>query len=106
MRRDPGAPRDPGVQPERTRLAWRRTTLAYTVAGALLLRQALASGPSAAGYGAVAAVLVTGLLLAALAHRRGRALGPAPPAPLRPRAAWAVAGCPVLLAMVGMVMLR
>ncbi|MCX2970390.1 MULTISPECIES: DUF202 domain-containing protein [Streptomyces] len=100
------APRDAGVQPERTRLAWRRTTLAYTVAGALLMRQVLAHHPGPAGYGAVAAVLVTGLLLAGLAHRRTGGLGAAPPAPLRPRAAGAVALCTVVLAMVGMVVLR
>ncbi|GAA4664758.1 hypothetical protein GCM10023347_16000 [Streptomyces chumphonensis] len=106
----PGAPgpgaRDPGVQPERTRLAWRRTTLACAVACALLVRQAVREGSGADGYGAVAVVLATGLLLAGLAHRRSGGLSGARPAPLGPLAASAVAGCTVVLATVGVVMLR
>ncbi|MEU0940184.1 MULTISPECIES: DUF202 domain-containing protein [unclassified Embleya] len=34
----PGAPLDPGLQPERTRMAWSRTALAFVANGALLVR--------------------------------------------------------------------
>ncbi|WP_406299412.1 DUF202 domain-containing protein [Embleya sp. NBC_00888] len=33
----PGAPLDPGLQPERTRMAWSRTSLAFVANGALLV---------------------------------------------------------------------
>lgn len=49
---------DPGLQPERTALAWRRTALAIAVNGGLLVRSALQSGSAVLG-------LVAGLVLLA-----------------------------------------
>ncbi|AYZ30257.1 DUF202 domain-containing protein [Serratia sp. FDAARGOS_506] len=37
-------PRDPGLQPERTRLAWGRTALTMAVVGLLSLRAGMVSG--------------------------------------------------------------
>ncbi|TYK48372.1 DUF202 domain-containing protein [Actinomadura decatromicini] len=57
---------DPGAQPERTALAWSRTTLALIVAGFLCVRLA----PTSAGAVAAGAVVCGG---AALQIRRARA---------------------------------
>lgn len=67
---------DPGLQPERTRLAWRRTALALTVVTVLALRLALTAGW--AGVGPAALVLVTWGVTGALCWRRGSGTGPAP----------------------------
>ncbi|MDX3232272.1 DUF202 domain-containing protein [Streptomyces sp. ME19-01-6] len=94
-------PRDPGLQPERTRLAWRRTTLACAVAASLAARQALhnGTGPVSLLCAALAALVWLGFL--GVAGRRIRAVSaPRPPA-LSPRAAAAAAGCTLALAAFG-----
>lgn len=94
--------RDPGLQPERTRLAWRRTTLSSTVAAVLAAKTALHGGLS--GTGVVACVLCCALWLGflAIAHRRIRVLAASdtdgPPA-LAARHATAATLCTVALAV-------
>ncbi|MEU1089220.1 DUF202 domain-containing protein [Streptomyces sp. NPDC005576] len=94
-----GAARDPGLQPERTRLAWRRTTLSATVAAVLAGKQALQGGATVAAVlaAALGAAAWIGFLL--VAHRRVRATDTARPAPLSSRAACMAAACTVVLAV-------
>ncbi|MEU2562750.1 DUF202 domain-containing protein [Streptomyces longispororuber] len=96
-----GAARDPGLQPERTRLAWRRTTLACTVAAVLAVRSALHEGLSAAGAvtGALGLVCWLGFLL--VAHRRMTALTAPRPRALTPGVSAAAALCAAALALSG-----
>ncbi|MGW3955050.1 DUF202 domain-containing protein [Streptomyces sp. NPDC004752] len=94
------AGRDPGLQPERTRLAWRRTTLAYAVATVLALRTALHGGATPVGI--LVCALCCGLWLGFLrvAHHRVRTLATtARPAPLTPRHTAVAALCAVAMAV-------
>ncbi|MDK1475710.1 DUF202 domain-containing protein [Streptomyces sp. 549] len=100
------AGRDPGVQPERTRLAWRRTTLAASVAVLLFVRQALVSGSGPEGWLAIAAAGVVWAALLLTAHRRLRGLATARPAPVAPGTVWLVTGGTLALAALGFVLLR
>ncbi|MER5555610.1 DUF202 domain-containing protein [Streptomyces sp. NPDC002793] len=97
--------RDPGLQPERTRLAWRRTTLTCTVVALLAVRQALHVGATGAGVFAVALSLLAWLGFLGVAHRRVTGMGTARPAALSPRHALTAAACTVALAVLAVVTL-
>ncbi|UJA07208.1 DUF202 domain-containing protein [Streptomyces collinus] len=92
--------RDPGLQPERTRLAWRRTTLSSTVAAVLAVRTALHGGPTAGGVTVCALCCALWLGFLGVAQRRIHALAsrPRPPA-LAGRQATAAVLCAVALAV-------
>ncbi|MFE1247839.1 DUF202 domain-containing protein [Streptomyces sp. NPDC058735] len=100
--RRPDPDRDPGLQPERTRLAWRRTTLSATIVALLAVRAALQGGASATGILACALTCVVWLGFLGVAHRRIRALAAtASPAGLAPRHATAAVLCAVAMAACG-----
>ncbi|MCX5266545.1 DUF202 domain-containing protein [Streptomyces sp. NBC_00199] len=101
----PPPERDPGLQPERTRLAWRRTTLASTVSVVLAVKAALHGGPSASGIVAGALCCVLWLAFLLLAHRRIHALAAAPnPVALTARHAAAAVACAVATAVCAVVL--
>lgn len=65
-----GAQGDPGLQPERTRLSWSRTSLAFAANGALLLKTGLEGGR---WVGALPGLVV--LAFAAAVHLLGAGRG-------------------------------
>ncbi|MFB7517073.1 DUF202 domain-containing protein [Streptomyces sp. NPDC056144] len=98
---DAEAVRDPGLQPERTRLAWRRTTLSCTVAAVLALKLTFDESVSAVAVTAFALTALVWIAFLAVAHRRIRSLDTARPAPLSHRGALLAAGCTIALAVFG-----
>ncbi|MFE1171203.1 DUF202 domain-containing protein [Streptomyces sp. NPDC058773] len=102
----PAPDRDPGLQPERTRLAWRRTTLSATVVAVLAGRQLLHS--DAPGPVEVILAVLMGLLwlaFVALAHHRMQAMATGRPPALPPRTALLLVGCTLALGLCGAVIL-
>ncbi|MCX5260777.1 DUF202 domain-containing protein [Streptomyces canus] len=96
------AERDPGLQPERTRLAWRRTTLSGTVSAVLAVKTALHGGPSPGTLLACALCCALWLGFLYLAHHRIRTLTSSDaPRALSPRHATAAVLCTVALAACG-----
>ncbi|CAG7657215.1 DUF202 domain-containing protein [Actinacidiphila bryophytorum] len=92
--------RDPGLQPERTRLAWRRTTLSCAVTAVLAGRQVLHTGGASAALAASLAALVF-LVFLWLAHRRILQLDAPRPGLLPAASALAVVVCMLALAVFG-----
>ncbi|MGW5849574.1 DUF202 domain-containing protein [Streptomyces sp. NPDC055254] len=95
----PGEPRDAGLQPERTRLAWRRTTLACSVVAVLALRQAVRGTGAPVEVAGAAVISLIWLAFLGVAHRRVGALARARPGALAPGAAAAATACTVALAV-------
>ncbi|MFW5420776.1 DUF202 domain-containing protein [Nocardiopsis sp. CNT-189] len=72
-----GAPRDPGLQAERTLLAWQRTVIVLVVVALLYVRDPFQGGaPQDAGTGtllrAAVALVPVGIAVAAAVHVRRR----------------------------------
>ncbi|NBE54483.1 DUF202 domain-containing protein [Streptomyces boluensis] len=98
--------RDPGLQPERTLLAWRRTTLSCTVAALLAGKQALHGGASTLGLTAAGLSLLLWLAFMTVAHRRMRALASPRPDLMRRTTALGAVACTVGLAVFAVAVVR
>ncbi|MEU9703813.1 DUF202 domain-containing protein [Streptomyces sp. NPDC047981] len=90
--------RDPGLQPERTRLAWRRTTLTCTIVAVLAAKSAIRDEITAPGVAGAALTALVWVAFLAVAHRRIHALDTARPVPLSLRGALLATACTVALA--------
>lgn len=97
---------DGGAQPERTRLAWRRTTLAFAVATALGIRSVLDGSGGPAAYAVAALTALLWLVFLAVAHRRIHALYAHPYEPVSGRPLLWTALCALTLTVFGTVLLR
>ncbi|MFE0651680.1 DUF202 domain-containing protein [Streptomyces sp. NPDC059534] len=93
--------RDPGLQPERTRLAWRRTTLSCTVVAVLAVKLTVSSEIGSKELTGLALSALVWVAFLAVSHRRIRSLGAARPLPLSHRSALLAAACTIALAVFG-----
>ncbi|WP_435970949.1 DUF202 domain-containing protein [Streptomyces sp. Qhu_M48] len=97
--------RDPGLQPERTRLAWRRTTLSCTIVAVLAVKLAVHDELTPVGLTGLALSALVWIGFLAVAHRRIRTLAAARPRPLSHRGGLLAAGCTIALAVFGAAMI-
>lgn len=102
MTRPGTAARDAGLQPERTRLAWRRTTLACSVTAVLALRQALHGTGSPLEVTGAALIALIWVAFLGVAHRRIRQLAAARPPGLSHGVAAGAVACTLALAVFAM----
>lgn len=99
--------RDTGAQPERTRFAWRRSTLTFAVAVALGVRHALYGSGGVSPTEALAAVagVLAWLAFLVLAHRRIAAMEAEHPPPMNNAVVLLAGLCILALVMVGVMLL-
>ncbi|WP_308295699.1 DUF202 domain-containing protein [Streptomyces odontomachi] len=88
-----------GLQPERTRLAWRRTTLTATGVTVLGVKAALRADSTLGALLTCALCLLLWLAFVAATHLRVRALATSVPRQLAPRVAATAVLCTVALAL-------
>lgn len=99
--------RDPGLQPERTQLAWRRTTLSFVVAALLAGRQTVNAGTLAVSVVVGTLSLLTSLSFLRIAYHRIRTVSiMMEPRTMSARGALLTAVCPIVLAVFGAVFVR
>ncbi|GAA2028962.1 hypothetical protein GCM10009819_10860 [Agromyces tropicus] len=93
---DHAVPRDPGLQPERTALAWSRTSFAIAVNGLLVLREGVLSERTTLVAASVV-ILVGSAVILGVGWQRRRALDAAgTPLPLPLPMAWTALGATLL----------
>ena len=95
-------PSPDGRQAERTRLAWRRTMLTFTVAALLVLKPALSGHVTAVDVAAVAAVALLWAAALLVTHVRIKHMSATPPEPLSRATVYPLTALVLLLAATGL----